>query len=183
MNEQNDKTLESTKGKRLHKTVSYMREAIKELGEGKIQFNEWLEKHNLSKSAGYRWIKDIRKYDPAQVHRKNNLYSKEQQLMVVKQIVLGQMDVNEARKKYNIKSSTSILNWLEKYSCQIELHKNESPLAIMKEQDAVNNEERIKQLEKTLQEANLKIVGLETMINIAEKELKINIRKKSGTKQ
>ena len=34
-----------------------------------------------------------------------------------------------------------------------------------------------------LEEARLKIAGLETMINLAEKELNVSIRKKYGTKQ
>jgi hypothetical protein len=38
-------------------------------------------------------------------------------------------------------------------------------------------------LKKALQEAQIKIICLETMIDIAEKELNVNIRKKSGTKQ
>lgn len=46
-------------------------------------------------------------------------------------------------------------------------------------EDKRKNEE----LQKVLAEANLKIAGLETMIDIAEQELKTEIRKKSGTKQ
>lgn len=40
-----------------------------------------------------------------------------------------------------------------------------------------------KELEKALKEAQMKIICLETMIDIAEQELKIPIRKKSGAKQ
>lgn len=43
--------------------------------------------------------------------------------------------------------------------------------------------ERIKQLEKALLNSELRATAYETMIEIAEKELKINIRKKSNTKQ
>jgi hypothetical protein len=42
---------------------------------------------------------------------------------------------------------------------------------------------RAKELEKALQYANLKIDGLETLIDVAEKELRIKIRKKPGSKQ
>jgi transposase len=42
---------------------------------------------------------------------------------------------------------------------------------------------RIKELEKQLDQAQLRAVGFETMIEIAEKELRIEIRKKSVTKQ
>lgn len=39
------------------------------------------------------------------------------------------------------------------------------------------------ELRKALELARLKVAGLETMIEVAEEELKINIRKKSGAKQ
>lgn len=42
---------------------------------------------------------------------------------------------------------------------------------------------KIQELSKDLEYANLKIVSLETMIIVAETDLKIKIRKKRGTKQ
>jgi hypothetical protein len=42
---------------------------------------------------------------------------------------------------------------------------------------------KIQQLTKDLEYANLKIISLETMITVAENDLKIKIRKKRGTKQ
>ena len=42
---------------------------------------------------------------------------------------------------------------------------------------------RIKQLEKALEKANVMIYGLNAMIDYAEKELKVPVRKKPGTKQ
>lgn len=43
--------------------------------------------------------------------------------------------------------------------------------------------EQISQLEKALVQSELRATALETMIEVAEKELKINIKKKSFTKQ
>lgn len=43
--------------------------------------------------------------------------------------------------------------------------------------------QRIKELEKELAAAKLKLAGLETLIDVAEQELNIDIRKKSDTKQ
>jgi len=41
----------------------------------------------------------------------------------------------------------------------------------------------VKTLKAALKEADLKIKALDTMIDVAEEQLKINIRKKSGAKQ
>ena len=44
-------------------------------------------------------------------------------------------------------------------------------------------ERRVKELEKALEQAKFKNIAIETMIDIAEEQLKISIRKKSGPKQ
>jgi len=42
---------------------------------------------------------------------------------------------------------------------------------------------RNEELVRSLKEASLRILGLETLIDVAEEELKIEIRKKPGSKQ
>ena len=58
-------------------------------------------------------------------------------------------------------------------------------LSVKKEEKGLSTEElkkRIKELEHQLETARLKAEGYEVMIDIAEKEFNIPIRKKSGTK-
>jgi transposase len=52
-----------------------------------------------------------------------------------------------------------------------------------KSNESAQMKERIEQLEKALVHSELRATALETMIEVAEKELKINIKKKSYTKQ
>ncbi len=57
---------------------------------------------------------------------------------------------------------------------------------VMKEDSELNSEEKdleIAKLKELLKLAKLKTEMLETMIDVAEKDLKIDIRKKSGTNQ
>ena len=51
------------------------------------------------------------------------------------------------------------------------------------EQPGVSTDPEKKQLLKQLKDANLKVAGLEMLIESAQKELGIDIVKKSGTKQ
>ena len=44
-------------------------------------------------------------------------------------------------------------------------------------------QQRIKELEKQLQDAEIKNITLETMVDVAEKQFKLPIRKKPGAKQ
>ena len=54
-----------------------------------------------------------------------------------------------------------------------------------KEEDKNSEEykQQIRQLKKSLEYANLRIVGLETMIKVTEEDLQIKIKKKPGTKR
>ncbi len=65
------------------------------------------------------------------------------------------------------------------------LWRSQSPETLNSEnndKNPVELQKRVKELEKQLEAAQLKAEGYELMIEIAEKELKIPIRKKSNTK-
>jgi hypothetical protein len=54
---------------------------------------------------------------------------------------------------------------------------------VSKSRKELELEEKIKNLEKELKLEKLKTLALETVIDVAEKELKIDIRKKAGAKR
>ena len=74
-----------------------------------------------------------------------------------------------------------IKKWQERYSDELHIS-----LQAMSSKDRTDNkrlEQRIKELEKQLELAQMKNVAINTMIDIAEKDYKLEIRKKSGPKQ
>ena len=76
---------------------------------------------------------------------------------------------------------TIIKRWRYRYSEELQLS-----LSTMNSKDLARHkalEQRIKELESQLSFSQKRTVALETLIDIAEKELKIQIRKKSGPKQ
>ncbi|PSK80088.1 hypothetical protein, partial [Prolixibacter denitrificans] len=72
-------------------------------------------------------------------------------------------------------------NWQERYSDDI--HLSLQAMSGKERTDVKALEKRIKELEKQLELAKMKNVGLNTMIDIAEQDYKLEIRKKSGPKQ
>lgn len=81
-------------------------------------------------------------------------------------------------------SGSMISKWVKKYSSDFSAMEdlqppisNTNPVS----QSAKCNKEN--ELQKQLEEAKRKIICLETMIDIAEREIGVDIRKKSGTKQ
>lgn len=103
---------------------------------------------------------------------------------IVSQIDGNYMSIYEIRDRFKLsrKKYTDILKrWQSRYSD--ELHVS---LSFMSSKDRADNkklEHRIKELEKQLEMAKMKNIALNTMIDVAETELKIPIRKKSGSKQ
>lgn len=100
---------------------------------------------------------------------------------VVRSIMQENLSFGEATIRYGI-SKVQARRWYYQFSSDIQVV---NPEEIMENTNQPTSEDKkkIEELQKALAEANLKIAGLETMIDIAEQELKTEIRKKSGTKQ
>ena len=103
---------------------------------------------------------------------------------LVSQIDTGNISIQDARDRFHLSPTEYkkiIKRWQERYSDGLHLS-----LQAMSSKDRANNaklEQRIKELEKQLELAQMKDVAMNTMIDIAEKEYKLVIRKKYGPKQ
>jgi len=105
-------------------------------------------------------------------------------IKIVKEIESGLISIRTACFRYGLCRNTlklfitkfSIRTLGDEFSPQINsiMHDDQKESALNK---------KIQQLTKDLEYAKLKIIGLETMITVAENDLKIRIRKKRGTKQ
>jgi len=90
------------------------------------------------------------------------------------------------KRKYNLRDSKSISSWMLKFGIE-NPYSQPIPLALMpkkkESQEIENLKKQIKQLKKDLAFSEMKVDALDTMITLAEKQLQIPIRKKSGAKQ
>ena len=109
-----------------------------------------------------------------------NQYSEEFKLKVVHEVLRSELSQESCRKKYGIKGHSTISKWIRKFGMSSE------PIYMSKK----NKNERlselkseIKLLRMELSYEKLKSEAFSEMIDIAEEELKISIRKKSGAKQ
>lgn len=118
-------------------------------------------------------------------------YTAEFKHQVCREYVSGQYSKSELQEKYGIKGKSRLLDWLNElgYSQYI----RENAIKIMRKNRVLNlkktkhiqqgsDSERIKNLEKALQDAQLKAAAYNKMIEIAEQEYKIKIRKNLNTK-
>ena len=102
---------------------------------------------------------------------------------LVQEIESGKMSWQEARSKFQLPYHFDQLYkvWQKKYSEEIVLS-----LSVMNAKERIDHqklETRVNELEKELELAQMKVVAVNTMIDIAEKDYKLQIRKKFGHKQ
>jgi len=103
---------------------------------------------------------------------------------IIQEVQSGSISKEDARRRYRIRGKSAILKWMRKFGY---VPDTESATLMKKSQELSDDpkelKDRIKELEKALEQARLKSEFYTTMIDIAEKEFKIPIRKKSVTKQ
>jgi transposase-like protein len=98
-------------------------------------------------------------------------YSLAFKLQVVREIERGELNYDQADRKYGIQGHVTVAKWMKKYGS---LAWKYSPTVSNKK----TPEQRIKELEELLAREKEKVIVLNTAIDIADQILDANIRKK-----
>lgn len=102
---------------------------------------------------------------------------------VCEELISGKYTRGEINQKYQIPGQGTISRWLKWYLAEQENLSLVSMEHLQKNNQQSEEEEKsLKELQAELKAAKAKITTLETMIDIAEEQFNIEIRKKSGTK-
>jgi transposase len=117
-----------------------------------------------------------------QVTAKEELYKYEESFKrwLSQQIANKRMTIAEAAKELGLPHNF-VYSVAKKYAGEVVI-----TLPVMTEAEKKKLEkqqQRIKELEKQLEDAQIKNIALETLVDVAEKEFKIPIRKKPGARQ
>jgi transposase-like protein len=119
------------------------------------------------------------------IKRTQKDYSMSFKLQVVQEIERGEMSVTGATRKYGIQGGHTVVTWLRKYGNFDWENQTPSNMPKSQEQKIIELEARIKVLEKQkaflehqVDRADRKAVLFDMMIELAEKEFNIPIRKK-----
>lgn len=124
------------------------------------------------------------------VKRTQRDYSLGMKLQVVSEIECGKQTVTGAQRQYGIQSRTTVMRWLRKYgnfdwenqSC-IEMAKTPEQRIMELEAKVKLLEKQKKQLESQADRMDKKAIIFDMMIDLAEKEYNISIRKNSSPEQ
>ncbi len=117
-------------------------------------------------------------------------YSLSLKLQIVQQIERGKVSISQTRKDYGIQSRSTVVSWLRKYGNFDWENQTPSHMPKTPEQRIMELEAKVKLLEKqkTFLEqqafvSDKKAILFDMMIELAEKEYQIDIRKNSPPEQ
>lgn len=103
---------------------------------------------------------------------------------LISQLDAGNLSIEGVRARFQLHQIyllKLIKKWQKLYSD--DLHVSLELMSSKDRAEIEKLEERIEELEKKLEQAQMKNIALNTMIDIAEADYKLSIRKKSGPKQ
>lgn len=116
---------------------------------------------------------------PLKSLRPRRVFSEEAKRSIVKEIESGKLTVEQARREYGV-ASQSVYNWIYKFSRYLQKNK----VMVIEEQSEASRsrdlEKRIKELEAALGRKSLEIDVLNTLIDLANKDFKVDIKKNFG---
>ena len=119
------------------------------------------------------------------VKRTQKDYSYAFKLSVVSEIENGGIGIKAAASKYGIQSHSTVTTWLRKHGNFDWTNKSNMKMPKSNEQKLLELEQKVKllekqkkDLEKKAETADKKVILFDMMIDIAEEEFKIPIRKK-----
>ena len=162
------------KKKTRHFSKQFITRCIGEVESG-LSRREVCEKYGMTYGTLGSWIK---RYGSKEFNSRRTQLTNHQKRLIVHRIQEGRMTIAEAMLSYQIKASKTIRTWLQESKTDIIVHLDSKESMMPTSNDPVSQ-----QLQHALDQANLKVLALETMIDVAEEQLKIKIRKKPGAKQ
>ncbi len=116
---------------------------------------------------------------PSRRKRTQRDYNLGFKLAVVEQVEKGEMNYKQAQKAYDIQGRSTVLVWLRKHGKLDWSNPSELPMNQSKETPA----QKIKRLERELEDERLRNLILNEMLDIIEKETGEKLRKKPSSKE
>lgn len=118
------------------------------------------------------------------IKRTQRDYSVAFKLSVVEQVEKGELTYKEAQRRYGVQGRSTVLVWLRKHGLQDwtarSNHAQASNAMVTREPKPQTPEQRIKELETQLRQAQEKSALFEAVIEIMREEHGVEVKKPSG---
>jgi transposase len=122
------------------------------------------------------------------MQKRVNVFTDEQKLKYVQEWLNTDISFKALKKKYGVGSNDSLYIWMRKFGLSKPKEKSIKEHSFMSKETIKTDtqrllEQKVRQLEKDLEFEKLRTHALDKMIDIAERDLNIAIRKKAGSRQ
>lgn len=154
-----------------------IREIVKQV-ENDMPRAEAIATYGMSRQSLDRWMKVYG--SEAYLNSRPRQFKDSERRSMVRAIKSG-MSLADAESTFGV-NRTTLRGWIVKFAENNDLGGSNPVVMSKKPTDTLTSDE-VRALQKALAEEKLKVAGLNTLIDIAEEHLKIDIRKKSGAKQ
>jgi transposase len=114
------------------------------------------------------------KSGPVRRRRTQRDYNMGFKLAVVDQVEKGEMTYKQAQSRYGIQGRSTVLNWLRKHG-KLDWSTTRQPTM---SQSQETPEQKIKRLEKELEDERIRVMVMDGMITIMDQEYGAGLRKK-----
>ena len=165
------------------KSLAFRKQVVEEYNSGEYRLIDLAEKYDVKPNTISNW-----KYQVA--YREGGpdpLESSLDMQQIANEIILGLYTKEEAIVRYGFTKPLRLRYWVQKVHAQNFKDRKSGKIrnspALGMNLTPKSSNKQPNPLEKALSDAQLRILALETLIEVAERDLGINIRKKPGTKQ
>ena len=169
------------------KLLSEKQKAVELYLQGEMPVAEIARQFGIATSTlTQNWVKQVARGKDRLLGGSKKL-TDEFKLKVVRKVLSGGLNVQQAAEVFGIASPATVSKWMHEFSADAALGVSQQLIHTegmgSRRKSNARSDGDTEALEKALKDAQLKIIALETMITLAEEQFKIDIRKKSGTKQ
>lgn len=117
----------------------------------------------------------------------NGIYSEEFKWKVVQDVLSGNLTKEEARRVYSIKGNCNILYWMRSFSGVTDYRSpgavSENPIQMAEKNNQRKADKEIARLKQELKAERIRADLWQKVVEVAEEELGVDIRKKFGARQ
>ena len=166
--------------RKAHFSKHFINEVVRSIERGATR-REIIARYGMSRSTLSDWM---REYGSAGYHASMQPLSAPDRRSLVRAIEEGGMSIHEAKRVFKVRSTVIVKRYLHQAAKEkAELSRRAQLMDTNEVRKEPVDPTDVEALKKALQEAELKIKALNTLIDVAEDQFKIDIRKKPGARQ
>jgi transposase-like protein len=112
--------------------------------------------------------------------RSRNRYSVAFKMQVADEVENGLLSIAEAVKLYAIPGKATVWEWVKQYGINAKLNKAVYVMSGNEEKELLRLRKENRRLQKALDDSQIKMLALESLIEVAEERFHLDLKKKYG---